>query len=152
PPAPNTRLLGSRLDQDILPLRVHRHLRCVLKNNVVGAGIEISKPPRLCHGVLAEHRKHASIVTALILKPRRCVVTTAAGEPQGGVGLEHWRDRRRNREPAGRVLLYPRDLSSAADAPSATVLVPPDARLSIIHHQQQFRRGTGRGSCSLEQM
>lgn len=68
-------------------------------------------------------------------------MVAAARKLQGGVHLEYRRDRRRDRKRDLGALPDPCDLGFPADAPRATVLVPPNLRLTIIRHRRQFRRG-----------
>jgi hypothetical protein len=140
--APDTRLLRASLDQHVPRVSGARpHLPHVVENDVRAARVEIANPPRLRRGMLAEHRKHASIVTVQILARRRREVVAAAGKLKGGVGIEYPRDRRRDRERNLRVLPDPGDLGFPADAPRAAVLLPPSLRLAIVSHQRLFSRG-----------
>ena len=122
--APTAGLLGAGLDQHVLPAGVQRHLVNVREDDVHCAGVEMSKPPRLLCGVLAQDCQHARVLIALLLEvvaaARPSPLVRGARQLDRGLGLKDQRNCGRDRQAAGSGLLDPCDVSVTADPPLGT--------------------------------
>jgi hypothetical protein len=117
-PAPGGGLLRPRLYQYVMLSGIQRHHRRSGKHNVIYAGVEIAKPPRLAWRVLAQQRRHGQVTVFPLF--------VAVRQHDRGAGVEDRRDGSGAGPAHGRAVGDPRDLSVGPDPPGPAVPGQPD--------------------------
>ena len=111
-------LLRPGLYQHVMPPGIQRHHRRTGKHDVIYAGVEIAKPPRLARRVLAQQRRHRQVTLFPLF--------AAVRQHDRGAGLEDRRDGSGDGAAHGCAAGDPRDLGVSPDPPGAAVSGQPD--------------------------
>ena len=111
--SPGCRLIRSSLNEYVGPARVERHPGRLGKHDVISAGLQVSEPPPLIRAVSAQHRQERLIVSVLSSAVLR--------QDDGGIGVEHFRDRGRDRSADRGASSDPRAIRDGAQRPARSV-------------------------------